>query len=116
MTGSFQYHYLKDDEPLRVPQSVPHSAQIFHQVHQKYSPDLPAWHIVATCRHGRKVTPPPLPGCVVPYASMKVSAKVDVKPLPVGLLELEVLWGRGVAWKITPPPVLLIQRLVAPDP
>ena len=47
---------------------------------------------------------------------MKVDARVGANPVPIDLLESEVLRGQGVAWKITPLPllVLLIQQLVVP--
>ena len=47
---------------------------------------------------------------------MKVSARVDVNPAPIDLLELEVLRGRGASWNIYYIPIsfILIQRLVTP--
>ena len=47
---------------------------------------------------------------------MKGSSGFGVNPFPVDLLELEVLWGWGVARQIAPLifPVLLVQRLFAP--
>ena len=78
LIGLLQDHRLKDDEPLRVPQSVPHPAQLFHQVHHKVSPDLPAWRVIAPLGHDRKVMPPPLPGCLVPDSVMNVGARVGV--------------------------------------
>ena len=110
-----QDHRLKGIEPLRVPSSVLHPAQIFQQVHHKASPDLPAWRVVV---HDREITPPPLPSLINPDAIMKVSARVELNPFPIELIESEVLQGRGVAWNITPfpLPVLLIHQLVAPNP
>ena len=47
---------------------------------------------------------------------MKVSARVDMNPAPIDLLDLEVLRGRGASRNIASIPIyfLLIQRLVAP--
>ena len=116
MTGLLQNNSLKDYQPLQVPQSVPHPAQLFHQGHHKASPDLPNWIIVAPGGHDRKVTPPPLTSLIVPYAAMKFSARVRVNPVSVDLFESEVLWGQGVARNIIPIPlpVLLIQKLFYP--
>ena len=116
MTDLLQDHRLKDDEQLRVPQSVPHTMQLLHQGYQKVSPDLPSWRVVAPVGNDRKVTPPPLPIIIVPDASTKVSARVGVNPVPIDFLELEVLLGWGVARQISPPPlpILLFQRMVAP--
>ena len=49
---------------------------------------------------------------------MKVSAGVGLNLVPVDILELEVLQGRGEARHFSPLPlpVLLIQRLVVPAP
>ena len=47
MIGSLQNHRLKDNEPLQVPQYVPHPVQIFHQGHHEASPKLPAWNVIA---------------------------------------------------------------------
>ena len=60
----------------------------------------------------------PLPCCVVPEPANKIGARVGVNTFLVDLLELEVLQGRGVAWKIThtPLPVLLIHWMVNPAP
>ena len=60
--------------------------------------------------------PPPLPSLVVPNSAMKVSARVGANPVPIDLLESEVLWGWGVARQIAslPLPFHLIKRLVDP--
>ena len=110
MSGSLQDHRLKDDEPLQVTQYV------FHQSHNKVSPNLPTWHIVAPGGHDHEVTPPPRTSLIFTNASMKESARVGVKSVPIDLLESEVLRGRGVARQITPLSLLvfLIQKLVAP--
>ena len=82
MTGLLQDHRLKDDEPLRVPQSVPHPVQLFHQGHHKASPDLPTWRVVAQGGNYREVTPPPLPNLIVPDTSIKVNARVGTNLFP----------------------------------
>ena len=97
MTILLQYHRLKDNEPLLVTKSVLHPMQIFHQGHHKASPDLPTWRVVVPVRHDRKFMPPTLPNLIVTNASMKVISIVGVNPVPVDLLELEFLQGRGVA-------------------
>ena len=48
-------------------------------------------------KHDREVTPPPFPHLVVPVSAIEVSSRVGVNPVPVDLLESEVLRGRGVA-------------------
>ena len=118
MTGTFQDYRLKDNEPLRFSQSVLYPDQLFHQGHHEVFPNLPDWRVVALWGNDRKVTPPPLPKLNVPDDTMKVSARVGTNPFPVEPLESEVLWGQGVTWQITLPPlpVLLIRRLVANAP
>ena len=92
-TGSLQDHHMKDDEPLQVPQSAPHSTQPFHQCHHKVLANLPAWRVIALRGNYREVTPPPLTILVVPDSAMKVSARVGVNPAPVDLLDSEFLRG-----------------------
>ena len=118
MMGLLQDHRLKENEPLRVPQSVPHPTQLLHQVHHKASPNITTWHVVPPEGNDRKVTLLPHSSLIITNASMKVSAKVGVNPVPIDLLESEVFRGEGVAQQIFPPPlpVLLIQRFVAPTP
>ena len=72
------------------------------------SPYLPTWRVVALVGHDREVTPPSLPSLIVRDSSMEVSAGVGVQPVPIDLLESEVLRGQSVAQEISilPLPVL----------
>ena len=47
MTGSFQYHRLEDDEPLRVPPSVLHPVQLLPQRPDEPTPDFPTRIVIA---------------------------------------------------------------------
>ena len=87
MTGSLQDHCLEDDEPLRVPPSIPHPLHLLPQRPEKPSPDFLTWHVIAPRWHDREVTPPRLPRRVVADASVQVRAGICVNPVSVDLLE-----------------------------
>ena len=65
MTGLLLDHFLKDNESLLVPQYIPHPMQLFHQGHQKASPHLPTWRIIAPGGHDQEVTTPPPTSLIV---------------------------------------------------
>ena len=118
MESSLQYHQMEDDEQLQVPPSVQHSTQLGIQIPDKAAPKLPTWIFVAGGRHDREVTTPPLPHHVVRDAPVEVIIFVGVHPIPVDLLESEVLWGRGVAWQVSflPLPIMWFWLRVCPPP
>ena len=96
--SSLQYHRLEDDEPLQVPPSFQQPAQLSIKSPDKAAPNLPTWSVLVVGRHEHEVTPPPLPHHVVRDVPVVVIVCVGVHPVPVDLLDLEVLRGRGVAW------------------
>ena len=116
ISGLFQDHCLKDNEPLQVPLSFLHPTQIFDQCPLEETPYLPTWRVVAPGGDDHKVMPPPLPRLVVCYDSIEVSSGIGMRLVPVDLLDSEVLSGWGVSQQISllPFPVLWLQRLVAP--
>ena len=87
MSGYLQDYHLRDNEPLQVPLSVPHSMHIFDHGPDEATLYLSTWRVVAPGGHDRKVMPPPLPCLIGCNTSMEVSAGVRVHPLPVDLLE-----------------------------
>ena len=87
MAGSLQDHCLKDDEPLRVPPTIPHPLQLSAEQPDELASDLPTWRVIAPRWNDRKVTPPRLPSLVVSDAAVKMRAQVPVNPVPVDLPE-----------------------------
>ena len=103
-TGSLQEHRLKYDELLLEIQSIPHPTQIFHQGHHKALPDLTTWRVIVPGGRERKVMTPHLTSLIFINASMNAIARDGVNPLPIDLLELEVLSVQGVAQQTVPLP------------
>ena len=106
---SLQDHRLKDDEPLRVPLSVPLPTHLFNQGPEKATPYISTWRVITTVGNDCEVTLSPLPHLVACDAPVEVIAGVGVHLVPIDLLESEVLRGRGVTQKTgggrPPPPV-----------
>ena len=99
--GSLQYHCLEENVPLQVPQSVLQPMKCFVQVHNKASHNLPSCCVITSGRHDHEITSPPLPYPAVHNFPVKAIFSVGVHPVPVGLLESDVLWGWGITWQIS---------------
>ena len=87
VASSLQDYRLEDDEPLRVPPTVPHPLQLGAEHPDEPAADLPTWRVIAPRWHDRKVTPPRLPHQVVSDAAVEIHAPVSVNPVPVDLSE-----------------------------
>ena len=86
MLVSLQYHLLEDDEPLRVPLSVPHPPHLSPKRLNETSPNFPARRVITPIWHDHEVTPPILPRRVVADAAFYMGARVTVNPFSVDLL------------------------------
>ena len=87
MSGLLHDHRLKDDKPLRFPQSVPHPLELHPQRPNEPAPNSPTWRVIAPRWHGRKVTPPLLPRRVVTDASVQMCAWIGMNPVSIDLPE-----------------------------
>ena len=107
MSGSLQDRPLKDDEPLRVPQSVPHPPQLF--------PERPDEAPTASRWHDCKVMPPRLQRRVISDAAVKVGVRVGVNPVSVDLPKALILQGWVVSRivPLRPFDLLRCRRMVA---
>ena len=74
----------------------------------KVLPNLSTQSVVAAVRHEREVMPPPLPYLVVRNAPVEVVSCIGLHPVPIDLLELNILRGQGVTRQVSllPLPVL----------
>ena len=118
MTGSLQYHLLKDNGPIKVPPSELHPNQLLVQGSNKASPNLPTQRSIVVGWNYCEVAPPPLSCPVVHDNSIEAIDIIVMNPLAIGFLELEVFLGWGVARQtpLLPLPFQCLPQRVLTDP
>ena len=87
MAVSLKDDRLKDDEPLRVPPSVPHPLQLLPQCPDEPTPDFPTRRVIAPRWHDCEVAPPRVPRRFVADASVQVRARIGMNPVSIDLPE-----------------------------
>ena len=75
VVGSLHDHRLEDNEPLRVPPTVPHPLHLGAKHPDEPAADLPTRRVIAPRWHDCKVMPPRLPCRVVSDAAVDMRAR-----------------------------------------
>ena len=108
--SALEYHYLKENEFIRVPTTLPDSCEFCGQRVNEAAPNSPAQRVVSPRWHDRQAFPSCLPLPVVYNSPTEVCSIVGFHPVYADLLEPQVLPRENVPWNIPCVPIAVIRR------